>query len=209
MDATRILLLAAVGAGGYLAWRRGVLAGVLPPPPALPGHVEPGAADGPAFIPWPLPGTPAPAMIENAPPAPANAPRGIRNNNPGNIEWSSETWQGAVPRASATDSRFIQFRAPEYGIRAMVRTLTTYQIKHGCRTITDIVSRWAPPPENNTPAYIKFVSDKMKQSPVAVLDLIARPELMRSLVETIIQREQGQQPYSPAMLDHGISLARG
>ena len=35
----------------------------------------------------------------------------------------------------------------------------TYYGKYGLKTIRGIVSRWAPPKENNTEAYIRHVSD--------------------------------------------------
>jgi hypothetical protein len=36
--------------------------------------------------------------------------------------------------------------------------LIAYQDKHGLRTIRQIVSRWAPPTENNTNAYVRAVA---------------------------------------------------
>ena len=48
----------------------------------------------------------------------------------------------------------------EYGWRAaFVILCKTYYGKYKLRTIRDIVSRWAPAKENNTPAYIRHVSD--------------------------------------------------
>ncbi len=46
--------------------------------------------------------------------------RGIRNNNPhGNIRWGDD-WKGLVPEGQRTDKSFCQFKAPEFGIRAMI-----------------------------------------------------------------------------------------
>ena len=50
-------------------------------------------------------------------------PRGIRNNNPGNIEHNGTNWQGMDNPPH--DGRFIRFVTPQYGIRAMARVLTT------------------------------------------------------------------------------------
>ena len=48
----------------------------------------------------------------------------------------------------------------EYGWRAAFMILTrTYYKKYGLKTIRAIISRWAPPKENNTAAYIRHVSD--------------------------------------------------
>lgn len=40
-----------------------------------------------------------------------NSPRGIRNNNPGNIRWGDD-WKGLVPKEQRTDKAFCQFVAP-------------------------------------------------------------------------------------------------
>ena len=47
--------------------------------------------------------------------------RGIRNNNPLNIE-AGENWQGL----KGTDGRFAIFETAEHGIRAAARILRTY-----------------------------------------------------------------------------------
>ena len=100
-------------------------------------------------------------------------PRGIRNNNPLNIRLSSDKWQGQInPSGNANvndndnnsslkgESDFCQFYTMEYGWRAaFVILCRTYYGKYKLRTIRDIVTRWAPPKENNTEAYIRHVSD--------------------------------------------------
>lgn len=86
-----------------------------------------------------------------------NLPRGYRNNNPLNIRISSNQWKGkATPN---TDGSFEQFVDMAYGYRAALATMRTYITKYGLRTVADIISRWAPPSENNTLAYIKHVCD--------------------------------------------------
>lgn len=55
-----------------------------------------------------------------------NLPRGIRNNNPGNIRWGSD-WQGLISEEERTDKSFCQFQDPVYGLRAMVKIIFTYQ----------------------------------------------------------------------------------
>ena len=59
----------------------------------------------------------------------AKTPRGIRNNNPGNIECGSP-WQGLRPQNERTDNRFAQFADQVFGIRALACVLITY---HGGR----------------------------------------------------------------------------
>jgi hypothetical protein len=69
-------------------------------------------------------------------------PRGLYNNNPGNIRKSPTKWLGEV---DGTDDAFETFQSPELGIRAIVRILLTYQRRHGLDTIEEMIGRWAPP----------------------------------------------------------------
>ena len=94
-------------------------------------------------------------------------PRGYRNNNPLNIRRSKAKWLGLKAPSSSPeggenkqgyDKAFCQFVAMQYGWRAAFRLLYNYWHKHGCDTIRKIISRWAPPADNNnTEAYIKHV----------------------------------------------------
>lgn len=45
----------------------------------------------------------------------------------------------------------------EWGYRAAIRTLQNYNRIHGLTTIRQWISRWAPPCENDTENYIRFV----------------------------------------------------
>lgn len=82
--------------------------------------------------------------------------RGIRNNNPGNIENNGTAWLGLCEEQN--DPRFCQFSKMEYGCRALLKTLLTYRRKHGLVTIRGIINRWAPSVENNTSGYMSRVS---------------------------------------------------
>lgn len=57
-----------------------------------------------------------------------------------------------------------------YGYRAAFKTLDTYRAKHGCRYLADFITRWAPPSENDTGAYIKVVSQRAGLSDVSTID---------------------------------------
>ena len=57
------------------------------------------------------------------------------------------------------DNEFKQFKTMAYGYRAIYRTLLTYYRIYRLETIRQMISRWAPPEENKTDAYIKAVSD--------------------------------------------------
>ncbi len=91
-------------------------------------------------------------------------PRGLRNNNPLNIRRSGDKWQGL--RVLQEDREFFQFSEMKWGWRAAFRLLChTYYGKYRLRTIRDIITRWAPPKENNTEAYIRSVTDRIGIGP--------------------------------------------
>lgn len=80
-------------------------------------------------------------------------PRGLRNNNPLNIRHNADTFQGEI---KGNDKSFKTFSSMSYGYRAAFVTLATY-FSRGWNTIEKIISRWAPPIENNTESYIENV----------------------------------------------------
>ncbi len=128
--------------------------------------------------------------------------RGIRNNNPGNIRHGKSAWQGMS--AEQTDSEYIQFDDPVYGIRALAKLLNNYQTRYGLNTIREIITRWAPPIENITEAYIANVSRIVEVAPD---DQISVKNNIRPLVNAIITHENGYNPYTSEQLRKGISLA--
>jgi hypothetical protein len=128
--------------------------------------------------------------------------RGLRNNNPGNIE-KGIAWKGIDTAKTAAESRFIVFTAPEWGIRAMARLLKNYARLYSLNTVAGIINRWAPPSENNTGAYVAAVANALKVAPNSVIDIAARlPDLLRA----IITHENGTQPYSDATIREGVRL---
>lgn len=91
-------------------------------------------------------------------------PRGVRNNNPLNIR-KGNTWKGERPIQN--DPVFEEFESIEYGFRAALKLVKNYiegtNFNHRkYETIDAIVRRWAPPIENATENYIRFVADGMQ-----------------------------------------------
>ncbi|WP_299795901.1 hypothetical protein [Ramlibacter sp.] len=147
-------------------------------------------------------------VLPTAPPAPdgtpaAQAPRGIRNNNPGNIVKTDRPWQGEM---LGNDPRYSSFDTPEAGIRALAKTLTTYGEKYGLNTVQSIIARWAPASENDTGAYVNAVAGQLGVGPTQPLDL-KNPATMSGLVQAIVKHENGTQPYSDEQIAHGIGAA--
>lgn len=83
--------------------------------------------------------------------------RGIDNCNPGNIRLSKVFYRGEVQPSQ--DAAFKQFSSMEWGYRAMFVLLDTYACRYGLNTIRGMISRYAPPSENNTEAYIAAVCE--------------------------------------------------
>lgn len=142
----------------------------------------------------------------------SSQPRGIRNNNPGNIELGAK-WQGLKLEMERIDGRFAEFKDPTWGIRALATILITYQDKYHIQSITDIISRWAPNNENDTKAYIANVARMTGFGSMQKLDL-HRYEALQPLVEAIIRQENGRGPlatintwYSRSTIDTGLQRA--
>ena len=145
------------------------------------------------------------SVVEAAQPGNPAEPRGVRNNNPGNIMKGDKGWKGEV---QGNDIRYATFATPEAGIRAMGKTLLTYQDKYGLNTVEGIVSRWAPATENNTAAYIATVAKAAGVKPDAPLNL-RDPAVLTAVTRAMIQVENGKQPYSDAQIATGLGAALG
>lgn len=162
-------------------------------------------------------------------------PRGIRNNNPGNIRRGS-SWKGLVPflvdptnNQRYYDKSFCQFQSMEYGVRALIVLIRTYFYKHKLCTIEKIIFRYAPLSENNSYSYINFVVgfcqmayeenfnysfpdvEKVENFPnqESVLSLFYNPTtptfVCRCIIKAICQQECGFQ-LSDKILDDAIQL---
>lgn len=119
----------------------------------------------------------------------AAVPRGIRNNNPGNIE--AGRFSASQPGYQGSDGRFARFESPEAGTAAMGKLLESYGSR-GFNTPSSIINRWAPPSDNNpTPQYASFVAKQLGVDPNAQLDL-SNPEIRNRVAQAIGQFENGQ-----------------
>lgn len=118
-------------------------------------------------------------------------PRGIRNNNPGNIRKGAVAWQGAA--AAQRDLEFVEFQHPLYGLRALMRVLLTYYSRHGLDTVQSVINRWAPPHENATDNYAHAVAKSLGVDRFSSLKLSDRRILIR-LAQAITLYENGTPP---------------
>ena len=82
--------------------------------------------------------------------------------------WKDQ-WQGLA--AEQRDGAFCQFSEMKYGWRAaFILLCRTYYFKNKLTTLRQIISRWAPPNENNTTRYVDTVAAWMKINPDYHLD---------------------------------------
>jgi len=81
-------------------------------------------------------------------------PRGIRNNNPGNLVISRIPWKGKVPVNQNTDGVFEQFTQMEYGIRAMIMDIRNDIKKYGLDTIRKLLTEYT---KTDLESYVKTV----------------------------------------------------
>ena len=94
--------------------------------------------------------------------------RGLRNCNPGNIRLSGVRYKGEV--RPSRDPEFRQFETMAWGYRAIFVLLDTYRLRHGLRTIAEMIARWAPPSENRTQSYIRAVCERTGIGPAEPID---------------------------------------
>ncbi len=116
-------------------------------------------------------------------------PRGIRNNNPGNIRRTSETWQGQ--KTPGNDASFIEFETPVYGLRALMRVLLVYRLRYGLDSVESIINRFAPPHENATDHYIHAVSKALGVKRTDFID-VHDSKTMMTLARAIVNHENGR-----------------
>lgn len=130
-------------------------------------------------------------------------PRGIRNNNPGNIRIGDD-WRGLHPQQ--TDRSFCRFIAPEWGYRALFILLRTYERKHGLCSIRQIISRYAPSFENRTEIYIQRVAKQLNVSTEDCLTVTQKNVLFAVANAITLVENAGQQPWGVAEFEKGYQL---
>ena len=114
--------------------------------------------------------------------------RGLRNNNPLNIRRNKTAWRGLSPVQG--DKEFFSFTEAAWGYRAAFVTLRNYRWRHALATLAEWIARWAPPVENDTQAYIAFVSKKAGVPADSVVDIDDKSVMCR-IVAAMSQMENG------------------
>lgn len=130
-------------------------------------------------------------------------PRGYRNNNPLNVRKNAaNAWKGKVVPGS--DPAFEQFITMAYGYRCALYLLRKY-IGQGHNTIRKIVTKWAPPSENNTSGYVSNVATRTGIGADTLLSRDDRERLCK-IAWAMAWSENGRPPASMDDIYAGWSL---
>ena len=114
--------------------------------------------------------------------------RGLKNNNPGNIRRSKTRYVGEI--SPSADAEFKQFESVAYGYRAMFVLLDSYRRRYSLSTIRQMINRYAPPSENFTEGYVRYVVTQTGIAPDESLDTLS-PHDMVPFVAAISKVENG------------------
>ncbi len=132
--------------------------------------------------------------------------RGVRNNNPGNIE-KGIAWKGLA--STQPDPRFATFVHPKWGFRAIARILLG-DWREGQNTVRSLIEEWSPAadptnPAGSTAAYVADVSKRLKVGPDQPINV---PDRLPQLLDAIARHENAGYAYDPAIIAEGIALER-
>ena len=131
--------------------------------------------------------------------------RGPRNNNPLNIRRNSTKWKGLAE--CQPDAEFFSFIDACWGYRAAFVTLRNYFLRHSLKSLRGWIHRWAPPVENDTDAYVRFVASRSGVDADAEL-CIDDAQLMQRIVSAMSHMENGV-PAVRSDVEKGWQLAIG
>ncbi|HID9279649.1 lytic transglycosylase [Serratia sp. IR-2025] len=142
----------------------------------------------------------------------ANEPRGIRNNNPGNLNYVGQNGAAledhATPRFARFNSAFEGFAALGKQIKAYYNGTSKAAGYQKLQSVEDIISRFAPASENNTQTYINKLSKMLGVGRGDSLN-IQDPQVLATLMNGITQIENGKNPYAPEMVLKAAQSAVG
>ncbi|MGC1062807.1 hypothetical protein WKH44_16015 [Pantoea agglomerans] len=129
-------------------------------------------------------------------------PRGIRNNNPGNLNFAG---QAGATKEGGENGRFAVFESMRDGISALYKQIQLY-FSRGVNTIESVVNKYAPAEDNNNvQAYIKqLVGATGKQADEKLSG--EDTETVFKLIRGIINHENGKGYVSDQDIISGIQV---
>lgn len=137
--------------------------------------------------------------------APKSAPRGIRNNNPGNLNFAN---QAGATKEGGPNGRFAVFESMEHGVAALYKQLQIY-FKKGVNTLSSIVKTYAPASDgNNVDAYVSALSKATGKGANEAIDA-GDTSTIAKLMKGIVDHENGKGYISSSDIMGGIQLGAG
>lgn len=132
-------------------------------------------------------------------------PRGVRNNNPGNLNFAN---QAGATKESGENGRFAVFGSMQEGAAALYRQLQLY-MKRGTNTLSGIVNKYAPAGDNNNVgAYISALMKATGKGANEAIDSGDTGTIAR-LMKGIVDHENGRGYVSASDIMGGIQLGSG
>lgn len=149
------------------------------------------------------------------------ASRGLRNHNACNVRiltppgvWYAQSGVDDAPGGpfaifeDAPDSEGVMQEADFWGLRCGAHNFKSYQRIDGLQTIGQIITRHAPPgDDNDTAAYVAFVCRGLGVQPSDQVALAANHELLFNLVKFVCKEEEGTDPYPDDMIRSAVLAA--
>lgn len=121
-------------------------------------------------------------------------PKGVRNNNPGNLRFANQ--QGAVKTAD----NFARFDTYDQGVRALDNQLDLYYTGRSVAaggvpktSVREIISIYAPTTENPTNNYIETVASRMGVNPDEEIPIDRLPNLRNEIIRVELGKFNGKQ----------------
>lgn len=132
----------------------------------------------------------------------SNAPRGIRNNNPGNLNYAK---QSGATKESGPNGRFAVFNSMTEGVSALYKQIQLY-FQRGTDTISEIVNKYAPASDNNN--VMAYINSLVKATGKGAHESLASSDMSTifSLLKGIISHENGKGYVSDDEIMRGIQV---
>lgn len=132
----------------------------------------------------------------------SNAPRGIRNNNPGNLNYAK---QSGATKESGPNGRFAVFNSMTEGISALYKQIQLY-FRRGTDTISEIVNKYAPASDNNN--VMAYINSLVKATGKGAHESLANSDMSTifRLLKGIISHENGKGYVSDDEIMRGIQV---
>ncbi|MEB7891892.1 hypothetical protein NGK36_21775 [Hafnia alvei] len=136
--------------------------------------------------------------------------RNFRNNNFGNLAYVGQKGARLEDANAKGEQRFAKFDTPEEGMRALASQITSYSNGTSkaanyqkLNTVESIISKYAPPNENNTKSYIANLSKSLGVSSTDQLDL-TNPQVMTKMIRGISTIEGGNPQVTDKFIESSI-----